>query len=142
MQKITFILLSLFISTLLWGKPVNQSKKQIGLDGYDAVAFHTEGKAIKGSHRYTEQVGETIYYFSRKENQQLFSKNFERYLPAYGGFCAWGLATKGKLYPIDIDTWQIVDGVLYLNYNQGIKKKFNKDLESLIEAADQAWKEQ
>ncbi|MBA3963612.1 MAG: hypothetical protein H0X40_17175 [Chthoniobacterales bacterium] len=44
-----------------------------------------------------------------------------------------------KLFPVDISTWQVRDGKLYLNLNPDILKKFNADLKGNVAKADQNW---
>ncbi|HAX75656.1 MAG TPA: YHS domain-containing protein, partial [Cyanobacteria bacterium UBA11372] len=39
------------------------------------------------------------------------------------GFCAWAVS-RGYTAPIDPDAWKIVDGKLYLNYNQGVQRSW------------------
>jgi hypothetical protein len=45
----------------------------------------------------------------------------------------------GALFPVEIDTWQVRDGKLYLNLNKAILKKFNKDIETNIAKAEKNW---
>ncbi|NJL19487.1 MAG: hypothetical protein HC901_04395 [Bdellovibrionaceae bacterium] len=40
-----------------------------------------------------------------------------------------------------IDTWQIVDGRLILNFNKGVKDKFDADRAAHIQQADANWPE-
>lgn len=109
------------------------------VDGYDVVAFHTLGKAVKGNRKLASQHGGAEYRFSSAKHRDLFEKDPAKYLPAYGGYCAWAVGAKGDLAGVDIDTWEIIDGRLYLNYNDGIKKKFLADQKALIEAAEKNW---
>ena len=45
----------------------------------------------------------------------------------------------GKLFPVDISTWQVREGKLYLNLNPDILKKFNEDLGGNVTKADKNW---
>jgi hypothetical protein len=47
--------------------------------------------------------------------------NPEKYVPAYGGYCAFGISV-GKKFIGDPEVWRIVDGRLYLNLDTGIQK--------------------
>mmetsp|Transcript_19331 Transcript_19331/g.34780 ORF Transcript_19331/g.34780 Transcript_19331/m.34780 type:complete len:649 (-) Transcript_19331:324-2270(-) len=76
------------------------------LAGYDLVAYHSLRPYEDGvvgsaeySHRHTDGY---LYYFSSQENLDLFRANPSRYLPQYGGFCAWGMAWE---YPEDGWPW-------------------------------------
>jgi hypothetical protein len=54
------------------------------------------------------------------------------------GFCAYGVGL-GKLFPVDINTWQVRNGKLYLNLNSAILKKFNADFDGNVAKADKNW---
>jgi len=42
---------------------------------------------------------------------------------------------------VDINTWQVRNGKLYLNLNAGILKKFNADFGGNVAKADKNWPE-
>jgi hypothetical protein len=67
-----------------------------------------------------------------------FEANPERYLPAYGGYCAWAVA-QGYLAKGDPQHWAIRDGRLYLNYNESVQDRWLKDTEGFIRQADANW---
>lgn len=118
---------------------VNTNRSGLALAGYDAVAFHTEGRAVKGDPQFSTQHAGATYHFASASNLATFRQEPDRYLPAYGGYCAWAVSTKKDLAPVNIDTWQIIDGRLILNYNDGIKKRFNADPALHLRQADQNW---
>jgi hypothetical protein len=62
----------------------------------------------------------------------------EIFAPQYGGYCAHG-TSQGHKAPTEAGTWTIFNGKLYFNYNQPVKQTLSKDMEHLIEAADQKW---
>ena len=84
------------------------------LGGYDPVAFFTDSKAVKGSPRITARHRGAAYFFATEEHRKMFEQNPDKFVPQYGGFCAYGVAV-GALFPVDITTWQVRDGKLYLN---------------------------
>ncbi len=134
------------IAALLLGSVGAQAKsltntnwRGIALDGYDAVAFHTEGATIKGSSDYTTTYEGAKYRFSSAKNQKRFEANPNKYVPAYGGYCAWAVSVKNDTAPVDIDTWQIIDGRLILNYNAAIQAEFDADQANHIRQADKNW---
>jgi hypothetical protein len=47
--------------------------------------------------------------------------------------------SKGKLFPVELQTWQIVNGKLYLNKNLEVKAKMNADLAGVLAKAEQEW---
>lgn len=110
----------------------------VGAGGYDVVAYHTEGAAKRGTGWHVASHEGTTYLFSSKKNRKTFLKNPEKYLPEYGGYCAYGLAV-GKKFYADPTVWKIVDGRLFLNLDTKIQQKFEKDLSGNIEKADINW---
>ncbi|MDD4457980.1 MAG: YHS domain-containing (seleno)protein, partial [Syntrophotalea acetylenica] len=88
---------------------------KIALQGYDPVAFHTAGKAVKGNPAILAESSGYKFAFSSEENRTAFEKQPEKYMPAFGGYCAFGVSI-GVLFPVEIDTWEIVDGRLVLQY--------------------------
>ena len=114
------------------------TKGKIAIQGYDPVAFHTVGKAQKGDPAIMAKYGDFNYLFSSQENKKIFELAPEKYLPAYGGYCAFGL-TLGGFFPVEIDTWEIIDGRLVLQFNQEIKQNFNSDKAENIQKANENW---
>ncbi len=109
------------------------------LNGYDTVAYFTLGKAAKGSDAHTTTYKGHTWKFANADHLAKFKSNPDKYAPQYGGFCAWGLGAKGKLFPSDPNVFLIRDGKLYLNYNADISKKWKKDLKGFIKSADKNW---
>ncbi|HMB71717.1 MAG TPA: YHS domain-containing (seleno)protein, partial [bacterium] len=96
------------------GEPVNTAGASgIALGGYDPVAFFTGGKPVHGSPSITAEHRGATYLFASEENRQLFQESPERYAPQYGGYCAYGVSV-GALFPVDVSTWQVRNGKLYL----------------------------
>jgi YHS domain-containing protein len=121
------------------GELVNVSgASQIALSGYDPVAFFTDAKPVNGSPFITAEYQGATYLFASEEHRKLFTEEPARYVPQFGGFCAYGVAL-GKLFPVDINTWQVRNGKLYLNLNAGILKEFNSDFAGNVAKADKNW---
>lgn len=110
------------------------------VSGYDTVAYFSEGKAREGSKEYTTTYKGANWRFVNAENLALFVANPEKYAPQYGGYCAWGLAN-GHAVSSDPEAWKIVDGKLYLNYNQKVQKRWIDDTEWAIIEADKQFPE-
>jgi YHS domain-containing protein len=121
-------------------KPLINADPQgkITLQGYDPVAFHTVGKALKGNPSIMAEYHGYHYLFASEENKTIFEKEPEKYLPAYGGYCAYG-ATLGVFFPVEIDTWEIIDDRLVLQFSQDIKQRFNEHRDENIQKANDHW---
>lgn len=109
------------------------------LDGYDTVAYFTEKQPVKGSSKFQTEYKGADWYFSSKENLDLFVNNPERYAPQYGGYCAWAVSAKNDFASGDPQYWAVVDDKLYLNYDQEIKERWDNDREGHINQADINW---
>jgi len=65
---------------------VNQTFFGIAIKGYDPVAYHTEGRAVKGDSQYSYEWNDAKWYFKSADNRDLFAANPEKYAPQYGGY--------------------------------------------------------
>ncbi len=72
------------------------------------------------------------------EHKKMFTQTPDKYAPQYGGFCAFGVGLDA-LAPVDISTWQVRNGKLYLNLDSDILKKFNADFNGNVAKANQNW---
>lgn len=106
--------------------------------GYDVVAFFTDGKPTFGSDAHALAHGGT-YRFASQANFDAFKADPDKYLPAYGGFCAYGTAL-GKKFDGDPRYWKIAGGRLYFNLNGDIQAEWSKDIAGNIAKADGNWK--
>ncbi len=111
----------------------------VGVGGYDLVSYQTGKKPLPGNGNHVVQHNGVNYLFSNKANAKKFSANKYKYLPAYGGYCAYG-ASVGKKFIADPTVWEVVDGKLYLNLDNGIKSLWVKDISGNIRKADKHWK--
>src|SRR5204863_8735934 len=59
------------------------------LDGYDAVAFFTDNKPVKGDVQFQIKYDEATYYFASQKHLDLFKANPEKYKPQFGAWCAY-----------------------------------------------------
>ena len=133
---IAFALLS---ASAFAGDLVNVSgATKTAVSGYDPVAFFTDSRPVHGLPSISTEYKGATYLFATENHKKLFTATPERYLPQYGGFCAYGVG-RGKLVEVDINTWQVRDGKLYLNLNPDILKKFNADIEGNLAKADKNW---
>lgn len=110
----------------------------LAIHGYDAVAFHTEGKAVIGSAKYAVVHDGAAYRFASEANQKHFEQNPQKYAPAFGGYCAFGVAMGAK-FDGDPRVFEIVDGTLYFNLDPDIQKKWGADKAGNIEKAEANW---
>src|SRR5262245_1341999 len=109
-----------------------------GLDGCERVAYFTEGKPVRGLASITADFLGEKYQFSSPQSRDAFAANPEKYLPQYGGHCAWAVANN-SLAPGDPTVFKVVNGKLYLNVNRDVAARWEKDIPGFIRAADANW---
>jgi YHS domain-containing protein len=110
----------------------------IALKGHDPVASFTTGAPTMGSEAFIASEGGSTYLFATAENRDTFIADPERYLPAYGGFCAMAMSF-GKKVDIDPNAWAIVDDQLYVQANPQAATVWQRDIPGNIVKADGHW---
>lgn len=109
------------------------------LNGYDTVSYHKASGPVKGDPQFSTTHKGATWIFASQENLDAFNANPAAYRPAYGGYCAWALATGKGLQPGDPKAWAVHNGKLYVNLNKGIQKRWLKDKDGFIAKADPLW---
>ena len=111
----------------------------LALRGYDAVAYIKDGDAVRGKADHSTLHGGAVYRFASADHKAAFERDPKRYLPAYGGFCAFGVSVGAK-FDGDPEVFRVVDGRLFLNLNSEIQQKWEGDVKGNIKKADRTWK--
>lgn len=122
----------------------NVSKAGLALEGYDPVAYFNNAQAVEGNKNLSFALDGITYYFSSQQNRETFRNNPSRYLPEYGGWCAYAMGNSGEKVEVDPETFKIVNNKLYLFYNKYFSntlKSWNKDEANLKRKADSNWKQ-
>lgn len=140
MKKLYLLLIAFIIanSCLLAQKSAIFTTNGIAIGGYDVVAFFTDSKPVTGVDTLAYTWNNAIWHFSTREHLNAFKTNPDKYAPQYGGYCAFGTA-EGHKAPTQVNTWTIVNGKLYFNYNKDVQKSWMPNKEQLIEKADTNW---
>jgi YHS domain-containing protein len=118
-------------------KAVN-TEQGVGLKGYDPVAYFTAGQATPGVNAYTYRFHGVMYRFASANNLERFKGDPEKYLPQYGGYCAYAMA-HNLIADIDPTRWAIVEGRLFLNNGRFAHTLWSFDKPWHIAAADRNW---
>ena len=116
----------------------NVDDKGVILDGYDPVAFFTDNKPVKGNASFQYKYENAIYYFASQQHLDLFRENPEKYKPQFGAWCAYAVSL-GRVAPIDVNTFSIVNGRLVVQHNQRAVNGWNKDVNGNLALADKYW---
>ena len=110
-----------------------------GVQGYDLVSYQTGKRPLRGNGHFLAEHDGVTYLFVNAENQAAFQENPARYVPAYGGYCAFGVSV-GKKFVGDPEVWRLVDGRLYLNLDTSIQDQWLKDVPGRIRKAEANWR--
>ncbi|MEL7189550.1 MAG: YHS domain-containing (seleno)protein [Pseudomonadota bacterium] len=109
----------------------------LAVSGYDVVSYFTdEGVPVEGSEEFTVKYEGYDYRFASEDNAKTFIEDPAKYAPAYGGYCAWAIGANDALAPGDPNVYEIVDGKLYLNFNDKVQENWQKDIPGFIAKAD------
>ena len=97
-----------------------------------------------GDASITAEYGNFTFRFASEAARALFTSEPARYVPSWGGFCAYGIAdeswwTKASLGPqADPQRWAIVDDRLFVFRGEKPRAQFLAD-ETAIEKGDVRW---
>ncbi len=129
MAFILAVLLSLSASS---PKPaVNTQSDNLALRGYDAVAYFTEGQAIRGLAQFETTWNGAKWRFASADHRDRFVNAPDRFAPQFGGYCAWAVG-HGYTADGDPEVWKIVDDRLYLNYSKRVQRKWEANIPEFI----------
>jgi YHS domain-containing protein len=123
-------------------RQLNVDSDALALEGYDPVAYFKNNKAIEGKSAITAVHEGVKYQFANQENKKTFISSPVRYLPQYGGWCAYAMGAKGEKVEVDPETFKVVEGKLYLFYNRFFNNtldSWNKNESTLKTNADKNW---
>ena len=119
-------------------KPARFLTGELALDGYDPVAYFTEGKAVPGSANLEADWDGALWRFANEQNKLAFLENPEAYAPQYGGYCAYAVGN-GYTASADPEAWSITDGKLYVNFNKSVRGLWNLRRSHYIRQGDKNW---
>jgi len=122
------------------------------LGGADVVSFFDREQGTppaQGSEAHQHTYLGYTYYFENSENQRRFSASPTRFIPSYGGFCAWGISNEFEpefvwardcLGPaVSLNSWIVHDGRLYLFLADTPRDKFKEHLSANVVKGDQRY---
>ena len=141
-QLITILFIG--ISTTLFSQQLDyNTKKGYLAEGYDVVSYFVNAKPLNGKKKYETTFDGAKFKFSSAKNLELFKADPKKYIPQYGGYCAYAVAAKKTKMYIDAEAYEVRDGKLYLFYNSFFSNKLDDwkegDTKKLQAKADQNW---
>ncbi len=68
-------------------------------DGYDLVSYFAGAKPLPGIQKYGVKYDGLTLLFANMANMQEFKRQPDKYLPAYGGYCATAVSNQSLVVP-------------------------------------------
>ncbi|MBL8880016.1 MAG: redoxin domain-containing protein [Phycisphaerales bacterium] len=119
----------------------NLAAGQPAINGFDPVSYVESSTATEGRQDMFSAYRGALYRFASAENRAKFAANPEKYVPAYGGWCATAMA-EGRKVEIDPRNFKMTGGRLFLFYKGwrgNALADWNKDEANLTKRADEQW---
>jgi hypothetical protein len=110
----------------------------LAIDGYDPVAFFTDGKLLAGSAEFELHYGGAVWRFRNTGNREAFAERPDIYMPQFGGYDPTGVA-RGVALSGNPNIWLISSQRLYLFYDQARLQKFTADPDQVMAEAEHNW---
>jgi hypothetical protein len=110
----------------------------LAIDGYDPVAFFTDGKPLAGKADLELHYGGAVWRFYNIGNREAFAARPDIYMPQFGGYDPTGVA-RGVALSGNPNIWLISSQRLYLFYDQARLQKFTADPDQVMAEAEHNW---
>jgi len=111
--------LLLLVTTMSYSqdkKAINIDDSKVALHGYSPVSYLDLGLAQRGSKEFKSEYGGVKYFFTSTEQKQTFDKRPSKYIPQFGGYCAFGIYAGAK-FRVDPNKFVVSNGKYYLFLN-------------------------
>lgn len=108
-------------------------------DHYDLVSYFSAPQPALGRPEHAAEFGGVRYLFTSAVNRERFLASPERFLPQYGGLCAYAMA-RGMEAAADAAVYAIRGGRLYFNRNAKVHEMWLRDADGYIKRADENWR--
>lgn len=121
----------------------NIDNSNIALQGFSPVSYLDLGLAQRGVKEFKSEHNKVIYYFTSQDQKKTFDKNPTKYLPAFGGYCAFGVYAGAKFRP-DPNKFIVENGQYFLYlYNLELDAQqlwlSEKNHDKLLRKANDNW---
>lgn len=145
-KRISIFMIAVMTAGVLFAQNKNANNiddSKIGLQGFSPVSYLELGLAQRGSKQYKSVHDNIAYYFTSSDQKTKFEQNPEKYLPQFGGFCAFGVYAGAK-FRVDPNKFVVSNGKYYLFLNDvevDAKQLWLAEKESkLLATANKNWK--
>ena len=117
-------------------------------NSYDSSLTY-QNEATTGESTYSADYAGYTFYFASAANKALFKADPTKYLPQWGGFCSWGVATEFcPTYPWSAScmgpsgnwqAWTVVEDKMYFFLKKSVLDTFLLNTTVYIETGNERW---
>lgn len=119
--------------------PLNQTPDGLAMDGFDVVAYFTDGAPAKGLPEHAVEHEGARWLFASAEHADLFRADPAKHSPRHNGWCSCAVS-EGYAAEVDfVNCWAVIDGALDLNWDGSVRETFLAEQDKRIPAAETNW---
>lgn len=111
------------------------------VSGHDVVSYFDIAPGddpLRGHANITADYNGATFAFATVANRDRFRADPARFAPQYDGHCAYGVAGGYKV-PANPTLWRIEDGKLFLNINDRVARRWERDIPRYEASASANW---
>jgi hypothetical protein len=116
---------------------VSHDREGIAIQGYDVLSY-LDRKPAKGRKEYSTEHGGAVWLFATADNRDAFRRDPGRYLPQYGGFCAYSVSV-GSPAHADPRVFAVSGGKLFLFFDSAVRLVWEQDRDYSVAEANTRW---
>lgn len=119
---------------------IDVNRDGIAIDGFDPVSYF-EGEPLRGKSEFSFELDGAVYYFANTENMEKFAEDPARFIPAYGGYCAYEMS-RGQIKKGNPDSYMLNSGKLYFFYRDNLQDALvspENQMPDYLLQADENW---
>ena len=118
----------------------NLDELGFAIHGYDPVSYSQASGPVLGKSEIQTTWSGAKWRFASEENRAAFIATPEKYVPANGGYCTFGVVL-GKKFDGDPQVWSSNGGQYHLFLNEEVREKFLQDTEGNFSKVSTNWPE-
>ena len=112
----------------------------LAIDGYDPVAYFTNGAATPGLPEFEHRFSGVVWRFRNEGDRAAFIEDPEIYMPAFGGYDPVAIA-RGVAVTGNPTVWLIFEDRLFMFYSPEDRAAFEADPAEGLASAEARWAE-
>ena len=129
----------------VWARPFDtvsdRGDARLMLGGQDPLSYHRQVRPTPGRIDLRVELDGVTYRFATESTRAEFQREPVRWIPAFGGHCAYGMAHALPI-PARADVFEVIDGRLYLFGSERSRALFLMERESNLQLANRWWRDE